>query len=94
MNRAAQPDADKRKLGRTRDTLPPTELTRRHREILALISRGMSTDQIALEINLSPKTVDNHRTELSRRLGLRGPLSLIRFAASTKAAILLSNPRS
>lgn len=83
---------DGRKQARVRDTLPPVALTRRHREVLAMVGTGMSTREIAAELHISPKTVENHRTELCNRLNLSGTLCLVRFSATMKAAILLSQP--
>ena len=44
-------------------------LTPRHREILHLVLVGKRNKQIAYELGLSPRTVENHRREMMRRMG-------------------------
>jgi DNA-binding NarL/FixJ family response regulator len=46
-------------------------ITAREREVLALISEGLSTRQVASRLNLSPKTVETHIGKLYRKLGAR-----------------------
>lgn len=55
-------------------------LTGREREVLKLIAESHSTKQIAARLGLSVKTVDNHRTNLMRKLDLHDVASLTRFA--------------
>jgi DNA-binding NarL/FixJ family response regulator len=55
-------------------------LTPRQREILALIARGYSTQQIASELTVSPKTVETHRRQLMQRLDMYDIASLVRYA--------------
>ncbi|MGD2069083.1 MAG: alpha/beta fold hydrolase [Gemmatimonadota bacterium] len=46
------------------------ELTDRETEVLEAIARGLSNDQIASELHISPKTVRNHITRIFRKLGV------------------------
>jgi DNA-binding NarL/FixJ family response regulator len=46
-------------------------LTRREREVLALIARGMCNREIAGELYLSQATVKTHVARVLRKLGLR-----------------------
>jgi len=55
-------------------------LTPRQREVLQLIAEGHSSKEIAGRLNLSPKTVETHRTELMERLGIHGVAGLVRYA--------------
>lgn len=55
-------------------------LTPRQREILQLIAEGKSTKQIALDLRISVKTVDTHRSLLMKRLKLHDVASLVRYA--------------
>ncbi len=55
-------------------------LTDREREVLKLIAESHSTKQIAARLGISVKTVDNHRTNLMRKLDLHDVASLTRFA--------------
>jgi DNA-binding CsgD family transcriptional regulator len=57
-----------------------TPLTPRQREVLKLIAEGLLSKEIAAELGVSLKTVDTHRTELMRRLGIRGIAGLVRYA--------------
>ncbi len=49
----------------------PRGLTRRHRQILALIAHGRGNEEIAAELQLSPNTVKFHIRALYARLGVR-----------------------
>ena len=55
-------------------------LTEREREILQLVAESHSTKAIALKLGISVKTVDNHRTNLMRKLNLHDVASLTRYA--------------
>lgn len=55
-------------------------LTPRQREVLQLIAEGHSSKEIAARLDLSPKTVETHRTELMERLGIHGVAGLVRYA--------------
>ena len=55
-------------------------LTEREREVLQLIAEGLSTKEIAQKLGLSVKTVDNHRTNLMRKLDLHNVASITRYA--------------
>jgi DNA-binding NarL/FixJ family response regulator len=55
-------------------------LTDREREILQLVAESHSTKEIAAKLVISVKTVDNHRTNLMRKLNLHDVASLTRYA--------------
>jgi DNA-binding NarL/FixJ family response regulator len=55
-------------------------LTPREREILQLVAESFSTKEIAQKLNISVKTVDNHRTNLMRKLDLHNVASITRYA--------------
>ncbi|MEZ4772923.1 MAG: response regulator transcription factor [Bacteroidia bacterium] len=55
-------------------------LTAREREILILIARGKTNQEMADELFLSVKTVDTHRTNLMRKLGIHQVALLTSFA--------------
>jgi DNA-binding NarL/FixJ family response regulator len=61
----------------------PDFLTDREREILQLIAESNSTKDIAARLSISMKTVDNHRTNLMRKLNLHDVASLTRYAVET-----------
>jgi DNA-binding NarL/FixJ family response regulator len=55
-------------------------LTDREREVLQLVAESYSTKEIAARLGISAKTVDNHRTNLMRKLDLHDVASLTRYA--------------
>jgi two-component system, NarL family, response regulator NreC len=59
---------------------PYETLTTREREVLHLVAQGETTQAIAARLVLSPRTVETHRTNLMRKLGLRTQTDLIRYA--------------
>jgi DNA-binding NarL/FixJ family response regulator len=69
--------------GRLDASAPAAELTPRQRQILRLIAEGHRTNDIAVKLSLSPKTVATHRTALMARLGIHDVASLVRYAVKT-----------
>lgn len=45
-----------------------SRVTARQKEVWTLIAEGLSTKEIAAELNISPKTVESHRAQLMERL--------------------------
>lgn len=60
------------------DSLPA--LTKREKEILSCIAEGLTNNQIAEKLYISPLTVDSHRKNLLTKLNVNNTASLIRFA--------------
>ena len=56
------------------------KLTPRQREILILIAEGESMKQIGRALNISVKTVESHRAQLTERLDIHDIAGLVRFA--------------
>lgn len=56
------------------------KLTSRQSEVLQLIAEGLPNRKIASILNISVKTVENHRTNLMQILGLQSTAELIQFA--------------
>jgi DNA-binding CsgD family transcriptional regulator len=48
-------------------------------EIIKLLKQGMTTDEIAAKLFLSPRTVDTHRGKILKKLGLKNSISLIKL---------------
>jgi DNA-binding NarL/FixJ family response regulator len=59
---------------------PLQQLTPRQREILQLIAEGKSTKDIGFLLAISIKTVETHRAQLMRRLGVHDVPGLVRCA--------------
>jgi DNA-binding NarL/FixJ family response regulator len=62
-------------------------LTPMERRVLKLISEEKQTREIAGILNISPKTAENHRTNISSKLGLRGSNSLLKFAIANRRVL-------
>ncbi|WP_437371685.1 response regulator [Maribacter litoralis] len=59
-------------------------LSAREREILQLIAKGHTSHQIADELFIGKSTVDTHRKNMIRKLGLSGAGELLRYAVEKK----------
>lgn len=55
-------------------------LTPKEREIVQLLAEGLTTKQIAAQLDVSHKTVASHREHAVAKLGLRGVADLTRYA--------------
>ncbi len=58
-------------------------LTTREKQVMRHVIQGLNTKEIAKELYISPKTVENHRTHMMKKLGFSSPVELLRFAART-----------
>jgi len=61
----------------------PGSLTQRELQVLALISGGLTTAQIATRLGISPKTVENRRQSLFAKLGVQNQSHAIAVAIRT-----------
>jgi len=57
-----------------------SKLTGRERQVLQLIAEGLSTKQIALRLNISPKTADANRREIMDTLDIHSIAELTKYA--------------
>jgi DNA-binding NarL/FixJ family response regulator len=62
-------------------------LTTAERRVLRLLGEGRASKQIALELGVSPRTIDAHRANIGEKLGLKGGHSLLRFAIAHRAML-------
>lgn len=61
--------------------LTPFEtLTTREREVFQLVAESRTNAEIAARLSLSPRTVEMHRANLMRKLGLQNPTDLVLYA--------------
>jgi DNA-binding NarL/FixJ family response regulator len=56
-------------------------LTPREQEVMRLLAEGLSTKEVASKLFISPKTVENHRSNLMNKLDLHSTIELIRYAS-------------
>jgi DNA-binding NarL/FixJ family response regulator len=62
-------------------------LTTAERNVLKLIAENMSSKKIAEKLSISPKTVDNHRTNICSKLNIHGSHALLRFLLENKSLL-------
>ena len=55
-------------------------LSIRERQVLQLIAEGSSTKDIAVQLGISGKTVESHRSKLMRKLDIHDTAGLVRYA--------------
>ena len=65
---------------RAKSDEPFSLLSSREREVLHLIAEGLAAKEIAVQLGISTKTVEAHRTSLMRKLGVRKATELVRYA--------------
>jgi FixJ family two-component response regulator len=81
--RAAIDKGLEKELGRIQrggEALKLANLTRREREILDLVGKGLHAKEIARTLAISPRTVEVHKASLMIKLGARNVAELVRFA--------------
>ena len=60
------------------------DLSKRELSVLKCISQGMSTEEIATHLSISPNTVESHRRHLNAKLDAKNAASLIMNAIAKK----------
>ena len=73
-------DAFAKKSSKARRTGPVNILSDRELQVLRLVARGYSSQQIAKQILVGVKTVETYRSRLTQKLGLRSRSDVVRFA--------------
>ena len=67
---------------------PLFKLTTRQMEVMRLVASGYRTREVAQALKLSEKTVETHRHQLMRKLGLESTAGLVRYAMRCGFAII------
>jgi RNA polymerase sigma factor (sigma-70 family) len=62
-------------------------LSPRQRQVMELIVAGLSSKEIGMRLNLSAKTVDNHRAWVMERIGARNLAELVRMAIAVQGRL-------
>ena len=65
---------------RTRTKRASPTLSDRETEVLRFVSQGHSNKEIAARLSLSNKTIEVHKANAMRKLGLRGRIELLQYA--------------
>lgn len=55
-------------------------LTKREKEVIALTTKGKSSSEIAEDLHLSPHTINTHRRNIYKKLGVSNIKELIKFS--------------
>lgn len=55
-------------------------LTKREQEVLRLIAQGFSSKSVADQLDLSPRTVENHRQNIMKKLNIHNAAALVSYA--------------
>lgn len=71
----------------TQNKSPLETLTSSERRVLKLVAEAKSNQQIADELFISIRTVENHRSNICAKLGLEGKNALLTYALTNKAEI-------
>ena len=65
---------------RSRAAWQVTTLTTRERQVLILMSQGQSNKEIGVSLNISPRTVEIHRSHMMRKIGANSTADAVRMA--------------
>ena len=60
------------------------EFTQREKEIILLCRDGLLGKEIANRLNISPRTVDNHKNNIFKKLGINSTLEMVQYALKNK----------
>ena len=70
-----------------KDTInKPLEFTEREKEIISLCRDGLLCKEIANRLHISPRTVDNHKGNIFKKLGINNTIEMVQYA--TKYGII------
>jgi non-specific serine/threonine protein kinase len=86
LGEQARPRPDAGRLGPGQ----PGQLTRRERDVAALVAQGMSNSQIAATLVISVRTVETHVQHIMDKLGCSTRAQIAAWSASGQAAALNS----
>jgi len=64
-----------------KQAVPGIPLTDRELQVLKLVARGMTNQQIGDRMNISPRTVDTHRRHIMEKLDLHNAAALSHYAS-------------
>jgi DNA-binding NarL/FixJ family response regulator len=71
-----RPVNEKKSLDNLYDTLTPRE-----QEVMGMVAEGLSKNEISERLYISPRTVENHRSSIMRKLDLHSTIEIVRYAA-------------
>ncbi len=71
-----------------KDDAEKMDFTDRESEIIELLCEGLSVKEIATKLNISKRTVDNHKAKIMKKLGFHSIIELVRYAIKEGIVIL------
>jgi FixJ family two-component response regulator len=71
---------ESRRLQRAAEAAKLAVLTARERDVLEQAAKGLHAKEIAVQLGISPRTVEVHKTRIMEKLGVRNIAELVRFA--------------
>jgi DNA-binding NarL/FixJ family response regulator len=66
--------------GKSEDGSPEQKLSDRELEVFQLLGQGQNVKQIAMNLHVSPKTVEAHREHIKQKLNFKNSADLLRYA--------------
>lgn len=78
--RYVSPRLPKQTYGEVTDRMGFDQLTERQQEIVRMIGRGMTTHDVASALGIAENTVQFHRKNIRRRLGIDSDFGMLRYA--------------
>jgi two-component system response regulator FixJ len=63
------------------------ELSARQRQVMGLVAQGLSNKEIALELGLSPRTVENYRAWVMEKMGAKNLAELVRMVVVLETGV-------
>lgn len=67
-----------------KETTAYSLISRREKQVLELVARGLTSVHIANELFLSKRTVENHRVNILRKLEVKNTAAMLRRAMEEK----------
>jgi len=61
-----------------------SSITPREQEVISYLVKGFTSSEIGEKLYISPRTVDKHRTNLLKKLGLKNTASLVHYSLSNE----------
>ena len=63
---------------------PSYNLSSRELEILKLYSEGLNNKEIGMKLSISIRTVETHKNHIMKKLGIKSPVEMVKFAIRNK----------
>jgi DNA-binding NarL/FixJ family response regulator len=70
------------------ETQPDFNLSVRELEILKLYAEGFINKEIGQKLNISVRTVETHKNHIMKKLGIKSPVEMVKFAIRSKIITL------